>query len=205
MELVTALFGHLCGQARCFVADGVVLPVCQRCTGLYVGALLTGMWLLVGGAWRRGLPDLGVVCVHAGALIVALLGGLHVFDFGPAWRLMCGLWTGHVAMTWLVTGATQVRAWTRAASADEVAWSGRQTMAAWLAIAAPVAVAAALTTAPPASWSLWACVIVGGALLLAGVCLRAICVLIGAAKMAATVGCSTRRLGRQRTRLGVRE
>lgn len=205
MELLTALFGHLCGQARCFVVDGVALPVCQRCTGLYVGALLTGMWLLAGGVRRRGLPELSVVCIHAGALIVALLGGLHVFDFGPAWRLMCGLWTGHVAMTWLVTGATQVRAWTRAASADELAWSRRQTMEAWIAVIAPVAIAPALTMAPPASWNLWACAIIGGALLLAGVCLRAICVLIGTAKVVATVGLNTRRPGRKRSRLGVRE
>ncbi len=58
MDVLTTIFGHLCGQARCFVIDGVPLPVCQRCTGLYIGALLTGAWLLVSGVRRRGVAAL---------------------------------------------------------------------------------------------------------------------------------------------------
>ena len=170
------------------IVDGVALPVCQRCTGLYGGALFTGLWLFIAGVWRRGLPPRSVVGVHAAALVVALLGGLHVFDFGPTWRLMCGLWTGHVAITWLTTGATQLRACTRGTTADALAWSDRQTIAAWVAAAAPVAVAAALTAVPAVGWIVWACAISGGALLLAGVCLRAIFVLIGAGRAVATIG-----------------
>ena len=53
IESITELFSYLCGQSRSFVADGTTLPLDQRCLGLYVGALLTVLWLLGSGIWRR--------------------------------------------------------------------------------------------------------------------------------------------------------
>ena len=123
METLTAAFAYVCGQARCFVIDGVPLPVCQRCAGLYVGAFVTGVWLLLSRAARRGLPAYGVVCAQALALLVALAGGLHVLDSGPTWRLLCGLWTGHVALLWLVGGGNQLRAAARGGPAGPCVWA----------------------------------------------------------------------------------
>jgi uncharacterized membrane protein len=108
-DTFTALFSYLCGQGRAFIIDGKALPVCQRCLGLYAGAALTGVWLLASGIWRRGLPERSVSIANILMLAAAMLGGLHIIDGTPAWRLTCGLWTGHVAMLWLVGGATHLR------------------------------------------------------------------------------------------------
>ena len=103
--MLTEFFSHVCGQGRAFILDGEALPVCQRCLGLYAGAALTGLWLVASGAWRRALPERSVAYAHIAMLLAAIAGGVHWVDAGPAWRLVCGLWTGHVAMLWLVGGA----------------------------------------------------------------------------------------------------
>jgi len=103
--MLTEFFSHVCGQGRPFVLDGEALPVCQRCLGLYAGAALTGLWLVASGAWRRALPERSAAYAHIAMLLAAMAGGAHWVDAGPAWRLVCGLWTGHVAMLWLVGGA----------------------------------------------------------------------------------------------------
>jgi len=108
MNLLTEIFSHLCGQGRCFVIDGAALPVCQRCLGLYVGALVTLACLAASGAWRRGLPSRSIFAVNVAALLAAILGGLHVLDFGPLWRLACGMWTGQVATLWLIGGSVHL-------------------------------------------------------------------------------------------------
>lgn len=137
---MTDLGAYVCGQQRCFVVDGVSLPVCQRCLGLYAGAAVTWGGLLLGNAWRRTLPPRPVVALQAAALIAALLGGLHVIDGGPAWRLLCGLWTGHVIVVWLVGGAGQLAAaggthpvpeWSRRASIVLAAAPGALAVVAW--------------------------------------------------------------------------
>ena len=103
--MLTEFFSYICGQGRPFVLDGEALPVCQRCLGLYAGAALTGLWLVASGAWRRALPERSVAYAHIAMLLAAMAGGVHWLDAGPTWRLVCGLWTGHVAMLWLVGGA----------------------------------------------------------------------------------------------------
>lgn len=137
MENLTDLGARVCGQQRCFFVGGVSLPVCQRCLGLYSGAALTWGGLLLGNVWRRPLPPRPVVALQAAALIAALLGGLHVIDGGPAWRLLCGLWTGHVVVVWLVGGARQLSAAGDARPA--LGWSRRASIV--LAMS-PVALAA---------------------------------------------------------------
>jgi hypothetical protein len=110
MDEMHWLFSHLCGQDRAFVVDGVALPVCERCLGLYAGALLTLGWLLATRRYRRELPQGAALAVQVGVLLAALLGGLHVIDIGPRWRLACGLWTDHVVMAWLLWASVQLRA-----------------------------------------------------------------------------------------------
>lgn len=146
MDVLNQVFASLCGQQRCFVVDGLPLPVCQRCLGLYLGALLTGLWLLVSGVWRRGLPPTGLVTLHALLLGSALLGGTHVIDVGPRWRLFCGLSTGHVVVLWLVCGATQLWHAPGEDAPRRLAWGLGQTRAAGALIALFAVLAAAWPT-----------------------------------------------------------
>jgi len=101
MEFIDALFSLICGREHVFVVDGTPLPLCQRCLGLYLGSLLTGLWLAASGIWRRGLPDWSVFIVNTIVLLAAGVGGLHLVGGGPAWRVTAGLWTGHVLTLWL--------------------------------------------------------------------------------------------------------
>jgi len=174
MDAVAAVFAHVCGQTRCFVIDGAPLPVCQRCAGLYVGALATGVWLLLIRAGRRGLPASGVVCAQALALLAALAGGLHVLDFGPTWRLICGLWTGHVALLWLVCGGNQLRAVACGGPAEPLAWNRRQNTGTALVVAVMPALAVLLAALPARGWLIWTVAIMAGAGLLVAAALAAL-------------------------------
>jgi len=172
MDTFTSIFSLVCGQGRAFVVDGAALPVCQRCFGLYAGALVTGLWLLVSGVGRRGLPHTREALAQAAMLLAAMAGGLHWIDAGPTWRLLCGLWTGHVAMVWLVAGAAHLRAVTANARQggrrsvvenSDHSWPVRdrlQTLAAGPALAI---LAVAFTHLVTGGWWLWAAVVVLGA------------------------------------------
>lgn len=162
-DAVTTFFAHFCGQGRCFVVDGAPLPVCQRCFGLYAGAVLTALWLLGGGLWRCGLPARRVIAAHALLLIAAMLGGLHVLDGGPAWRVTCGLWTGHVALIWLLCGAVQLRSAAHLRGAPPGVWSRRHTIGALLAGPLLVLIGLIATAAPPAQWWCWTAFVIAGA------------------------------------------
>lgn len=104
MNILYDFFARFCGQARCFEIAGQTLPLCQRCLGLYLGAALTALYLLFNPAARR-LPTRPLAFLHVTLLLTALLGGLHVLDPGPRFRLLCGLWTGHLASLWLIAAA----------------------------------------------------------------------------------------------------
>jgi len=123
-ETLNELFSHICGQTRSFVADGMLLPVDQRCLGLYVGTLMTALWLLGTGIWRHGLPGRGIVALHVALLLLAMLGGLHVIDPGPLWRFVFGLWTGHVALLWLIGAAVHFDYLSRPDRRPEPPWKG---------------------------------------------------------------------------------
>lgn len=101
MESIDYLFSLICGREHVFVVDGTPLPLCQRCLGLYLGSLLTGLWLAASGIWRRGLPDWSVFTVNTVVLLAAGIGGLHIVDGGSTWRVTAGLWTGYVLTLWL--------------------------------------------------------------------------------------------------------
>ena len=103
-DIIVRLCSHVCGQGRCFAVDGQALPVCQRCLGLYAGGAFTLVWLILSGLWRNGLPSRGVFAIQCAVLLVAGLGGWHVIDTGPRWRLACGLFTGYVTTYWLAVG-----------------------------------------------------------------------------------------------------
>lgn len=104
MDALTAIFSHLCGQKHVFTASGEALCVCQRCLGMYVGAALTAGWVAGSGLWRRGLATWGVFLIQEVTILLAMLGGVHVWGHSPMGRVLCGLWTGHVVLLWLVGG-----------------------------------------------------------------------------------------------------
>lgn len=96
-------FGFVCGRApdHLWAPGGVVLPCCQRCTGLYVGAWLavvlwlvlrpprTRRFLLVHGLFLLIMVPFGFHWLPQGALLRTLTGtlfGLGVVAFlWPAW------------------------------------------------------------------------------------------------------------------------
>lgn len=174
METLINIFSHVCGQQHPLVIDGAALPVCQRCFGLYAGAALTGLWLIASGLWRRGLPETRVVLVHSALLVAAMLGGMHVIGGGPAWRILCGLWTGHVAMFWLIGSANHLRQFARPVVAADPPWPARLR---WQALAAGPALALAalgFTEFVHAGWMIWSGFIVLGAAALSAGCVAAV-------------------------------
>jgi hypothetical protein len=170
MNLLTEIFSHLCGQGRCFVIDGAALPVCQRCLGLYIGALVTLACLAASGAWRRGLPSRGIFAVNVSALLAAMLGGLHVLDFGPLWRLACGMWTGQVATLWLIGGSVHLWQTAHAARSGKrdsghnpaPAWRRGEKVQALAVLAALTALAFCFDWAAPLGWTFWSALAVLG-------------------------------------------
>ena len=162
-DTLTTVFRHLCGQGRCFVVDGVALPVCQRCFGLYVGAAVTGVWLLASGLWRRGLPSRRVGTAQGLLLLAAMLGGIHAIDLGPTWRVLCGLWTGHGVLSWLVGGAQHLRSASRGAAGGAPRWTGRDELQ-WSCVAGWLTLAALLLPIQGVlGWSAWTAIVAGGA------------------------------------------
>ena len=91
---------------RSFVINGRQLPLCARCTGMYLGVALTFLTLgLAGRLRRRDLPPLRLLLVLAGFVGLMAIDGLnsysHFFPSAPHlyeprnWlRLATGLGTG---------------------------------------------------------------------------------------------------------------
>ena len=145
------IFSHLCSSPRCFIVDGEPLALCQRCLGLYVGASLTLIAWFTLRIHQRGLPPWHVLLAQLAILSLATLGGLHIIDTGPAWRFVCGLWTGHTAIAWMLCAGNSLT--------NAPPWTRRQAGGAWLLIAATCALAAAsplISHTPRLIWLLFA-------------------------------------------------
>jgi len=174
VDSVSEFFSYICGQARCFVAEGRALPVCQRCLGLYTAALLTGMWLAASGIWRRGLPARRVFLSHVVMLVAAILGGLKVVDLGATWRVLCGLWTGHVALLWLVGGVVHLRSLRSCEHGPRYGWRRRDEIQGLVFAVLLVALAFGLERAMPLGWGVWTGVAMAGAVTLLTVSVAAL-------------------------------
>ncbi len=187
MDFVTSASAHVCGQGRCFLVDGVALPVCQRCMGLYLGAAMTGVWLFSSRVGGRGLPSNRVFLIHAVVLLAAMLGGIHVIDFGATWRLLCGLWAGHIFVLWLVGGAHYLWHTSLPVASTGLGCSRRDEFHSVLAIAVLVALAFVIPEWHLLGWHVWTTLITAGALILVSAVAGA------AAAIAAWSGRATRR------------
>jgi len=116
MNPLVDLFGLVCHQdpARSFAIAGTVLPLCQRCTGLYLGLGIGFLIQMLSGSYRKGLPPSGILYTAIACLLVMPVFGFHLLDPGPMWRLWTGLIYGN-ALAYLLlpaafTIATQGRA-----------------------------------------------------------------------------------------------
>jgi uncharacterized membrane protein len=104
MNFWSDIFSFLCSQeaSRSFLLDGRLLPVCQRCAGLYLGMGLSFLYLALNPGYRTGFPRKSIVYVNVACLLAMPVFGFHFLDPGPAWRLWSGLIYGHAIVLLLV-------------------------------------------------------------------------------------------------------
>ncbi len=102
METIASLFSHICGQnpGHTWMPSGVPLPFCQRCTGLYAGALLAAAAHLVlqprrSSRWLK---------VHGFFLLFMVPFGFHWLPQESLVRTLTGLLYGCAVTTFLWTG-----------------------------------------------------------------------------------------------------
>lgn len=162
MDWVHEIFSHLCGSGRRFVVDGAALPLCQRCLGLYVGAAVTLAWLIASGIWRCGLGGKLVNIVRAACLLAAMIAGIGWIDPGERWRFLFGLWTGHVAICWMIGGAGSLWRAARPQSLPLERWRPAETLQAIVAPAAIAMIASGFPLLAGLGWWFWTLVSVLG-------------------------------------------
>jgi uncharacterized membrane protein len=109
-EFLTRAFGLVCGQHtdHTWAPGGLLLPFCQRCTGLYGGAALTLVLLLV---CRPALTG-WFLRVHGLFLLAMAPFGFHWVPQGPEVRTLTG-WgfgAGLVVLLWWWPGERWGRA-----------------------------------------------------------------------------------------------
>lgn len=109
MSVLSTVFSFLCSQdaSRSFRIEGLLLPLCQRCTGVYVGMGISFIWLLANRYYKKGLPPRSVIYVNIASLVIMPVFGFHVLDPGPGWRLWSGLIFGN-AVAFLMLPASSV-------------------------------------------------------------------------------------------------
>ena len=109
MNILNIIFSFLCHQnpARSFFIDEMLLPLCQRCTGLYVGMGISFIWLLINRYDKKGLLPRSVIYINIACILIMGIFGYHLLDPGPGWRLWSGLIFGN-AVVFLVLPASSV-------------------------------------------------------------------------------------------------
>ncbi len=104
-ELTREVFSLICSQnpAHTWAPNGVPLPLCERCTGFYVGAAIALVLLL----WFRPVPNRLFRWLHAMLVLAMTPFGFHLVSHGAILRTMSGQWFGFgvVGLLWLLPGA----------------------------------------------------------------------------------------------------
>jgi len=99
MDTSFHVFSHLCGQQidHTWLPGGLPLPVCQRCTGLYIGAVLAAALLV----WFRPRLEGWFLWLHGVFLVAMAPCGLHWIGNGPEARTISGLVFGAAVVLFL--------------------------------------------------------------------------------------------------------
>ena len=104
-DLLQHLFAGVCGQnlAHTWTPGGVPLPCCQRCTGLYVGALAGAALHL----WFKPRLTSRFLWIHGVFLLQMIPFGFHWLPQGPFVRTITGTLFGFglVSFFWLLPTA----------------------------------------------------------------------------------------------------
>jgi uncharacterized membrane protein len=95
------LFSFFCGQdpAHTWAPAGAPLPFCERCTGLYLGAVIAVLLLTA----FKPFTDARYRWFHVSLLFLMAPFGFHLVPQGPVLRTMSGQWFafGIVGLLWL--------------------------------------------------------------------------------------------------------
>ena len=99
LDVLSHLFAAVCGQnpVHTWAPGGMLLPCCQRCTGLYVGAGVAALLHL------RLRPKLSgrFLEIHGAFLLAMVPFGFHWLAQGPALRTVAGALFGFGVVTFL--------------------------------------------------------------------------------------------------------
>jgi len=108
MDIIRYIFSFLCSQdvSRSFDISGHFLPVCQRCTGLYLGMGISLVYLLVSRHYKKGLPPRTIAYLNIACLLAMPVFGFHLLDPGPGWRLWSGIVYGNALIFLLLPAAS---------------------------------------------------------------------------------------------------
>jgi len=98
-ETFTHWFTAVCGQdpGHTWAPGGILLPCCQRCTGLYVGA---GVAVLL-HLWLRPRLSGRFLEIHGAFLLAMVPFGFHWVAQGPILRTLSGVLFGFAVVTFL--------------------------------------------------------------------------------------------------------
>ncbi len=124
----------MCGQTsfRSFCIAGHLLPVCQRCTGLYLGMTLAYLLLFSNSSFRAGLPPRSIIITCIISLLIMFPFGYHLIDPGPSWRFWTGLLFGNALGVLLSTAGFNLMTIKKSLSTN---WNQSQTLQFWILLA----------------------------------------------------------------------
>jgi uncharacterized membrane protein len=99
LEILAHWFAAVCGQdpGHTWAPGGILLPCCQRCTGLYVGAGVAALLHL----WLRPRLTGRFLEIHGAFLLVMAPFGFHWVSQGPMLRTLTGMLFGFAVVTFL--------------------------------------------------------------------------------------------------------
>jgi hypothetical protein len=99
IEALSHLLGAVCGQnpVHTWGPGGILLPCCQRCTGLYVGAAVATLLHL----WLQPRLTGRFLEIHGAFLLLMGPFGLHWVPQGPILRAGSGVLFGFAVVTFL--------------------------------------------------------------------------------------------------------
>jgi uncharacterized membrane protein len=104
-QQLRVLFRMLCHgmEARCFHWGGVPMPICARCTGLYLGFLIgIGLFAAVRKLQRISIPSSMVIVLVAPLVVDGITQAMGLRVSTNELRVATGLLCGSAALAWVM-------------------------------------------------------------------------------------------------------